>query len=98
MKDTKQNVLKAFFFYLHDLGAINTVSGTLPNNLSRVSDILKHGFVDGSESPVAWSLNSRALLRGTHDSSGGNEDNVFPTKLLLELSDETRMDLAEGFP
>ena len=86
------------FSYLHDLGAINTVSGTLSNNLSRVSDILQHGFMDGCESPVARSLNSGAFLRGTHDSSGGNKDNVVTTELLLKLSDKTGMNLAEGFP
>lgn len=84
--------------YLHDLGSINMVSGSLSYNLSRVSNILEHCFMDRSKSSVAWSLNSGAFLRGTHDSSGGDKDNIFATELFLKLSDKTRMNLAESFP
>jgi hypothetical protein len=44
--------------YLDDLGTIQTVSDTLPHNLSWVDNILQDAIMNSSQSPGARALNS----------------------------------------
>lgn len=71
--DKKKNYSNA---YLHDLGAIQTVSHALPHNFCRVNNILQNGFMHCSECTVARTNDSWTLLWGPQNPSSGNEYHI----------------------
>jgi hypothetical protein len=50
--------------YLKDLAAIDLAASALANNLSGVHEVLKNGFLYGSESTAARSGGARLAARG----------------------------------
>ena len=61
-QEVTSNVLWLQKLYLHDLGSINSVPNTLPNNLSRQYNILQHCLMHSRECTAARTLNSRTFL------------------------------------
>lgn len=67
------------------LRAIHPISVSPPNDVSRENEVLEHGVINGSESPVAWNhLLEVGLL--VNDGSFRENEGV-PVFLLLDLID-----------
>mmetsp|Transcript_16388 Transcript_16388/g.32816 ORF Transcript_16388/g.32816 Transcript_16388/m.32816 type:complete len:220 (+) Transcript_16388:114-773(+) len=83
---------------LEGLGTVSLISNSLADNLGRVYNILQYGLVDGGQGS---GHRAGALLCGLsveglgEDGSLSNNDHVSAAELLLELADNSRLDLVE---
>jgi len=87
--------------YLHSAAPVKFYADPLANNFSGENQIVEDGRVNGSQSSAAWPLLLLLVPRFPRgfgqDASLGDEDDVAPAELLLQLSNESRLDLLVGF-
>ena len=83
--------------YLHYFGAINSVSGALPNNFSRVHYIFEHCIMNSSECAGAGSLNRRAFLWWPQYPPGGKHDNILQKKIHEPIYNQSKLLLPTNF-
>jgi len=85
---------------LHHAASVELDANSLTNDLSRVDQVIEDGRVDRRQSAVAGSLLlllvARLFGRFRQDAPLGDEDDVTSAELLLQLPDQTRLDLLVG--
>lgn len=83
---------------LQQLGSIESVTSTLTNDLDRVDDVLKDGAVYVGESAgTRADLGTLVLTDVVLGQNGtlGNDAHVLTRELLLQFTNQTRLDLLE---
>mmetsp|Transcript_66635 Transcript_66635/g.146059 ORF Transcript_66635/g.146059 Transcript_66635/m.146059 type:complete len:203 (-) Transcript_66635:42-650(-) len=84
---------------LQQLAAIKGDACALANNLSRSHQIFQNGLVHRCQGAAAWSdLQALAPKVLVQDGPVGHKHHMLAVELLLQLSDETALDLLHNLP
>jgi len=84
---------------LKDTTSINLAAGALAGDLGGVDNVLEDGILDSSEGARTGTKSSSLLgtsITLSKDVTLGNNDDSLSRELLLQLTDQTGLDLLEG--